>query len=76
MIPAADCTAISQVVIVGAGQAGGCAAEALRKLGYAGKLTLAGTERHAPYERPPLSKEFLCSPAPKVPLTIMPSAIC
>jgi 3-phenylpropionate/trans-cinnamate dioxygenase ferredoxin reductase subunit len=44
------------IVIVGAGEAGARAAITLRAEGYAGALTLIGDERHAPYERPPLSK--------------------
>src|SRR4051794_31490777 len=47
------------VVIVGAGLAGGKAAEALRGRGYDGRLTLVGLEHHRPYERPPLSKAYL-----------------
>ena len=47
------------VVIIGAGQAGGRAAEALRAEGYSGPITLVGDEPHPPYERPPLSKAFL-----------------
>jgi 3-phenylpropionate/trans-cinnamate dioxygenase ferredoxin reductase subunit len=47
------------ILIIGAGQAGGCAAAALRREGYTGRLTLAGAEPHRPYERPPLSKAVL-----------------
>lgn len=47
------------VIIVGAGQAGGCAAAALRDAGFDGEITLVGRETHPPYERPPLSKELL-----------------
>ena len=47
------------VVIVGAGQAGGDAATALRQLGYEGAITLIGEEPLLPYRRPPLSKAFL-----------------
>ena len=47
------------IVILGAGHAGGRAAEALRGAGFAGKVTLVGSESHPPYERPPLSKELL-----------------
>jgi 3-phenylpropionate/trans-cinnamate dioxygenase ferredoxin reductase subunit len=47
------------IVIVGAGQAGGRAAEALRAAGFPGRVTLVGSEQHPPYERPPLSKELL-----------------
>ena len=51
------------VVIIGSGQAGGRAAEALRLGGHTGRITLVGDEPHAPYERPALSKEFLSSAA-------------
>jgi 3-phenylpropionate/trans-cinnamate dioxygenase ferredoxin reductase subunit len=47
------------VLIVGAGQAGGRTAQALRKCGFRGPVTLIGEESEAPYERPPLSKEVL-----------------
>ena len=47
------------VLIVGAGQAGARAAEALRKVGFRGRVTMVGDEIHAPYERPPLSKTIL-----------------
>jgi 3-phenylpropionate/trans-cinnamate dioxygenase ferredoxin reductase subunit len=47
------------IVIVGANLAGGRAAEELRKRGFDGRITLIGEEPHRPYERPPLSKEFL-----------------
>jgi 3-phenylpropionate/trans-cinnamate dioxygenase ferredoxin reductase subunit len=46
-------------VIVGAALAGAKAAEALREEGFAGQIVLIGAERHHPYERPPLSKEYL-----------------
>ncbi len=49
----------SPIVIVGGGQAGLQAAESLRAEGYAGPLSIVGEEPHAPYQRPPLSKEFL-----------------
>jgi 3-phenylpropionate/trans-cinnamate dioxygenase ferredoxin reductase subunit len=48
-----------QVVIVGASAAGLAAAEALRRRGYDGALTLIGEESHLPYDRPPLSKQVL-----------------
>jgi 3-phenylpropionate/trans-cinnamate dioxygenase ferredoxin reductase subunit len=47
------------ILIIGAGQAGGCAAAALRREGYQGRITLAGVEPHRPYERPALSKAVL-----------------
>lgn len=46
-------------VIVGAGLAGAKAAEALREQGFDGRLVLLGDEPDAPYERPPLSKDYL-----------------
>jgi 3-phenylpropionate/trans-cinnamate dioxygenase ferredoxin reductase subunit len=47
------------VVIVGAGQGGATAAVQLRQLGYEGTIALVGREDEAPYERPPLSKDYL-----------------
>jgi NADPH-dependent 2,4-dienoyl-CoA reductase/sulfur reductase-like enzyme len=52
------------VVIAGAGHAGGRAAEALRAAGHKGRITLIGSERYPPYERPPLSKELLAGAIP------------
>jgi 3-phenylpropionate/trans-cinnamate dioxygenase ferredoxin reductase component len=46
-------------VIVGAGEAGGSAAQVLREEGFEGQLVLVGAEDHLPYERPPLSKSYL-----------------
>jgi 3-phenylpropionate/trans-cinnamate dioxygenase ferredoxin reductase subunit len=47
------------IVIVGAGHAGAQAAIQLRQLGFAGSIALIGAEAEPPYERPPLSKEYL-----------------
>jgi 3-phenylpropionate/trans-cinnamate dioxygenase ferredoxin reductase subunit len=47
------------VVIVGAGQGGFQVAASLRTEGYVGSITLIGDEPHLPYQRPPLSKEYL-----------------
>jgi len=52
-------------VIVGAGLAGAKAAEALRKQGFDGRLVMLGAEHHAPYERPPLSKDYLMGKIPR-----------
>src|SRR4051812_5252986 len=46
-------------VIVGAGMAGGKAVETLRAEGFDGRVVLLGAEPHRPYERPPLSKDYL-----------------
>src|SRR5260370_30456296 len=50
---------LRRVVIVGASAAGLTAAEALRRRGYDGTLTLIGDEPYPPYDRPPLSKQIL-----------------
>jgi len=47
------------VVIVGASLAGVSAAKSLRRSGFDGAITLVGDEPHLPYQRPPLSKQFL-----------------
>jgi NADPH-dependent 2,4-dienoyl-CoA reductase/sulfur reductase-like enzyme len=52
-----------RIVIVGAGQAGGRAAETLRAAGFQGSVVLVGEETLPPYERPPLSKDVLAGKA-------------
>jgi NADPH-dependent 2,4-dienoyl-CoA reductase/sulfur reductase-like enzyme len=51
-------------VIAGAGLAGAKAAERLREEGFAGRVVLVGEENRRPYERPPLTKEFLAGKDP------------
>lgn len=46
-------------VIIGAGQAGAQLALSLRENGYLGGIALIGDERHGPYHRPPLSKDYM-----------------
>lgn len=46
-------------VIIGGGLAGAKAVEALRDSGFDGQITLFADEKRLPYERPPLSKEYL-----------------
>lgn len=46
-------------IIVGASLAGAKAAEALREQGFDGRLLLIGAEHERPYERPPLTKDYL-----------------
>ena len=48
-----------RVVVAGGGLAGQRTAEALRALGHDGPVTMLAAERHAPYDRPPLSKAVL-----------------
>lgn len=47
------------MAIVGAGHAGGRAAQAMREAGWRGGIAMIGAERHLPYERPPISKGLL-----------------
>jgi len=49
----------ADVVIVGAGHGGAQAAVALRQNGFDGSVVVIGREPDLPYERPPLSKEYL-----------------
>ncbi len=50
---------MQNIVIVGASLAGTRAAETLRAGGFTGTITVIGNEAHMPYDRPPLSKNFL-----------------
>jgi 3-phenylpropionate/trans-cinnamate dioxygenase ferredoxin reductase subunit len=52
-------TTSSTFAIIGGGLAGAKAAEALRDKDFDGHVVLFGAEEHLPYERPPLSKEYL-----------------
>jgi 3-phenylpropionate/trans-cinnamate dioxygenase ferredoxin reductase component len=52
-------------VIVGGGLAGAKAAETLRDEGFTGDIVLFGDEPELPYERPPLSKDYLLGKAPR-----------
>ncbi len=58
------------VVVIGAGQTGVQAAEALRAGGFDGAISLVGDEPHAPYHRPPLSKAWLAGEADAAQLTM------
>lgn len=61
-------------VIVGAGQAGGWAAIAMRQAGFTGEILLIGDEPLRPYERPPLSKGWLTGvEEPEIPFLHDPS---
>jgi len=55
----------ASVVIIGAGAAGGAAAEMLRREGYDGPVTLIGADEFLPYDRPNLSKDYLAGSAPE-----------
>lgn len=51
--------AIRRIAVVGASLAGVRATESLRAEGFDGDIVLVGAERHLPYDRPPLSKQYL-----------------
>src|SRR5690606_30362383 len=50
---------MESIVVVGASLGGLRVVENIRREGFSGRLTLVGDEPHRPYDRPPLSKEFL-----------------
>ena len=50
---------MSEIVVIGAGQAGAALVAKLRSAGHAGPVTLIGEEAAPPYQRPPLSKAYL-----------------
>ena len=52
-------------IIVGASLAGAKAAEELRQRGFDGRLLLLGAEPERPYERPPLTKDYLRGESPR-----------
>ncbi|WP_405865044.1 FAD-dependent oxidoreductase [Streptomyces sp. NBC_01515] len=54
-----DTGAVAHVLVVGASASGLTTVEALRRKGYTGRITMLGAEPHAPYDRPPLSKQIL-----------------
>ncbi len=54
---------MDDILIIGAGQAGMQVAVSLREHGFTGPITLAGSERATPYQRPPLSKAYLSGEA-------------
>ncbi len=61
-------------VIIGAGLAGAKAAEALRDRNFSGQIILFGTEDHLPYERPPLSKDYLAGKKEPDEFTVQPAS--
>ncbi|MFE6821055.1 NAD(P)/FAD-dependent oxidoreductase [Streptomyces sp. NPDC057690] len=54
-----DVRAPARVLVVGASASGLTTVETLRRKGYEGRITVLGDEPHAPYDRPPLSKQVL-----------------
>lgn len=62
------------VLIVGGGQGGAYAAIQLRQQGFAGSVAIVGRESELPYERPPLSKEYMLGDKEWERLLIRPAA--
>jgi 3-phenylpropionate/trans-cinnamate dioxygenase ferredoxin reductase subunit len=62
----------ADVVIVGAGHGGAQAAIALRQAGFEGSIAIVGREPEPPYERPPLSKDYLAGKKPFERILIRP----
>ncbi|KQM61590.1 MULTISPECIES: NAD(P)/FAD-dependent oxidoreductase [unclassified Sphingomonas] len=62
------------VLIVGGGHGGAQAAIALRQKGFAGSIAILGDEPDLPYERPPLSKDYLAGDKPFERILIRPAA--
>lgn len=61
------------IVIAGAGLAGATAARTIRSEGHTGPVILLGAERHHPYLRPPLSKEYLLGKADEDSVPVVPA---
>lgn len=64
----------ADAVIVGTGHAGAQAAIALRQQGFRGSILMIGRDSEPPYERPPLSKEYLAGEKPFTRIHIRPPA--
>lgn len=64
----------ADIVIVGSGHGGAQAAIALRQQGFDGSILMVGRDPEPPYERPPLSKEFLAGEKPFERILIRPAA--
>ncbi len=59
---------MNSIAVIGASLAGLRSAEALRASGFDGRLIMVGAEPHRPYDRPPLSKDFLLGRATDIAL--------
>ncbi len=64
---------LNTIVTIGAGQTAAVAARTLRRRGFDGRILLVGDEPHAPYQRPPLSKEFLAGQEDRESLMLLPT---
>ena len=63
------------VVIVGGGHGGAQAALSLVQAGFAGRVAIIGEEAELPYDRPPLSKEYLAGEKPFERMLLRPAAL-
>lgn len=61
---------MDNIVIVGNGQAGIQLVDSLRAEGYTGRITVIGEEAHFPYQRPPLSKDYMSEAKNPLPLPL------
>jgi 3-phenylpropionate/trans-cinnamate dioxygenase ferredoxin reductase subunit len=68
------CTAPQKIVLAGGGLAAQRCAETLRREGYDGEIQMVCAEPHAPYDRPPLSKQLLDGSCAQQSLTFRPAA--
>lgn len=64
---------LENIVIAGAGQAAVQAIDTLRRKGFTGRITLVGDESRLPYQRPPLSKQFLAGAMQEERLLLRPA---
>ena len=63
-----------RIVIIGAGHAGVQLAASLREAGHRGPLSLVTQEKELPYQRPPLSKDYVAADAASEPLALRPES--
>jgi 3-phenylpropionate/trans-cinnamate dioxygenase ferredoxin reductase subunit len=68
------CTAPHKIVLAGGGLAAQRCAETLRREGYDGEIRMICAEPHAPYDRPPLSKQLLDGSCAQQSLTFRPAS--
>ncbi|GAA3725599.1 3-phenylpropionate/trans-cinnamate dioxygenase ferredoxin reductase subunit [Spinactinospora alkalitolerans] len=67
---------LETILIVGAGQTAAVAIRTLRRRGFDGRIILIGAEADLPYQRPPLSKEYLLGEQDRSELDLLPAQWC
>ena len=67
-------SASAPIVVVGGGLAAGTVVTELREGGYDGPLAVYADEAHPPYERPPLSKDFMLDKGPLADALVHPES--